>query len=342
MMPNKSMILEKAIELFHNDNARNGNPSFITPTEQELKENGCWQCALSELLRDNASADLAEFKTYAELENFAEFQFDIDLALQQGIFISGGRGCGKSSLTKTIVDRFLKQGYVIRVFDNSQTWRLSSVPNLAVIEPNSNFEPEYNENYVFDTSLLSIKEQKEFIENLVDREFVYTAKLSENARAWRIYVFEECELLLGTHEKSKELLKLCAVGRNLKMSYIAIAQRFQMISTNMISLCGQIYLGQCHEQNDLKKAYNWLGDKTKELTKLDVGQFIRYCKGQNTKMNVDYFETEIKPKLIMTEKPKSEISQIDSTTQQTNFAVLKLAVVSFLGLILLWLTLKGA
>jgi energy-coupling factor transporter ATP-binding protein EcfA2 len=338
MMPNKSMILEKAIELFHIDRTRANEPSFdITPTETELKENGYFAQAVSQLLRDNTSHAVQEWQDYAITEQ-TEFSFDLDLAIQQGIFVSGGRGCGKSSLTKTIVNRLLKRGYVIRVFDNSQTWRNSSVPNLAVIEPYTTFKPEYNLSYVMDTSLMSIKEQKEFIENLVSKEFIKTAKLSEKERNWRIYVFEECELLLGTHEKSKELLKLCAVGRNFKMSYIAIAQRFQMVSTNMISLCGQIFLGQCHEQNDLKKAYNWLGDKTKELTKLDVGQFIRYCKGESTKMNVDLFTTEIKPKIITTEKPKTEIMPMPKTTPQTDsYALAKLLIITALGILILLL-----
>jgi energy-coupling factor transporter ATP-binding protein EcfA2 len=326
--PSKSMILQKATELYFEDCYRHGCQNPNNPESNELAESGFIQAARSELMRSKSVNE--EWKNYAELEDFV---FDLNLALEQGVFVSGGRGCGKSSLTKTIVDRFLKEGYVIRVFDNSQTWRFSTVPNLAIIESHSNFEPQYNESYVLDTSLLSIEEQKAFIENIVDKEFAYTANLSENERTWRIYVFEECELLLGTHDQSKKLLKLCAVGRNLKMSYVVVAQRFQMLSVNMISLCGQLYLGMMHEQNDLKKAYNWLGDKTKELTKLDVGQFIRYSKGKSTKMNVDLFTTEMKPKLVIAEqKPIPQIEPISTTNDGRGLKALIMSTLLLLAI----------
>jgi hypothetical protein len=299
--PNKHQIVEKAIELFHNERARRGDPSFpITPTEQELKENGFWSAAVSELMRDQYRSQI-ESKDFFEENLEEDFEFDSELGLQRGAFIAGNRGCAKSNLAKKIVDVFLRKGYVIRVFDNSQTWRDSSVPNLVLVTPRSNFESKYEESYVFDTSLLDIGEQKTFIENVADREFIQTATLSENERTWRIYVFEECELLLGTHDNSKKIMRLCASGRNLKMSYVSIAQRFQMVTTNLVSLSGQLYIGAMHEQNDLKKIRNWLADKTKELQNLEVGEFFRYCNGKSVKMRTERFRARSQPKTILAE-----------------------------------------
>jgi hypothetical protein len=92
-----------------------------------------------------------------------------------------------------------------------------------------------------------------------------------------------------------------------------------MVSTNLISLCGQLYLGMMHEQNDLKKAYNWLGNNTKELTRLDVGEFVRYSKGNVAKMTAELFATETKPKLISV-KSKSILPQPIKPKQETNIA----------------------
>jgi energy-coupling factor transporter ATP-binding protein EcfA2 len=296
---NKAQIVQKAIEIWKNDLYKHGYDQLAqnNPTEEELSENGFIQTAKSMLMRDN-------HKAYVESEFVdvpQDFYFDVELGLEQGTFVSGGRGCGKSSLTKTMVDVFLKQGYVIKVFDNSQTWRRSSIANLAIIKPYGKFEPQYDQSYVFDISMLSLEQQKSFIENIVDNDFNYTASLNENERNWRIYVFEEAELLIGTYDHSKTILRLVATGRNLKLSHIAVAQRFAMVSTNLISLCGQLYLGMMHEQNDLKKAYNWLGNNTKELRKLDVGEFVRYSKGNVAKMTAELFATETKPKLISVE-----------------------------------------
>lgn len=302
MIPKKTEVLAHARELFFQASYRSGIENVNSPEDSELVEDGFYQQALSELMTGLERKNEQWLNVESEYVDIPQdFHFDLKLGLEQGVFISGGRGCGKSSLTKTIVDVFLKEGYVVSVFDNSQTWRRSSIPKLAIIKPYSNFEPQYNESYVFDISLLSLEQQKSFIENVVDNDFNYTACLNENERNWRIYVFEEAELLVGTHDHSKTILRLVATGRNLRLSYIAVAQRFAMVSTNLISLCGQLYLGMMHEQNDLKKAYNWLGNNTKKLAKLDVGQFIRYSKGNVAKMAVELFATDIMSKLISVE-----------------------------------------
>jgi len=330
--PTRTEIIAKATELFHNERFKTGDPAFnISPTEQELAENGYLNVAASDLMR-------SKHRAYVESEFVdvpQDFFFDVKLGLEQGTFISGGRGCGKSSLTKAIVDLFLKEGYVVVVFDNSQTWRRSSIPNLAVIKPYSNFEPQYNESYVFDISLLNLEQQKNFIETVIDDDFNYTASLTENERNWRIYIFEEAELLVGTHDHSKTILSLVATGRNLRLSYVAVAQRFAMVSTNLISLCGQLYLGMMHEQNDLKKAYNWLGNDTKELAKLDVGEFLRYSKGNVAKMAVELFATETTPKLISVES-KSILPQPTKGKEQISIVpFLKLGMIVGFAILLI-------
>jgi len=316
--PRKSEILLKATELFHNERCKTGNPAFATsPTEEELSESGFIQTAKSMLMTDQYRSQIESKDFYSE--NLEDFEFDSDLGLQRGTFIAGNRGCAKSNLAKTIVDLFLRKGSIVRVFDNSQTWRNSNVPNLVLVKPYSFFEPKYGESYVFDTSLLDIEQQKAFIENVADREFIQTAMLSENERTWRIYVFEECELLLGTHDNSKKIMRLCASGRNLKMSYVAIAQRFQMVTTSVISLSGQLYVGAMHEQNDLKKIRNWLADKTKELQSLEVGEFFRYCNGKSAKMKTERFRARSQPKMILTETNISPVVK-PQPKQETNIA----------------------
>ena len=317
--PKKNEIIEKAIQIWKEDRFKKGQPYELNPEIEELKEEGFLNQAQSELMRDSYRSAI-ENKDFFEMENFDSFQFDQHLGLTCGTFISGGRGCGKSSLAKTITDIFLKEGYVVRVFDNSQTWRRSNIPNLVIVKPYTNFEPQYGDSYVFDISMLDIEQQKAFIENVVDKEFQHTANLNENERNWRIYVFEECEILISTHERSKKILRLCATGRNLKLSYIAISQRFQIVSTNLISMSGQLYLGMMHEFNDLKRAYNWIGNSTKELAKLDVGQFIRYCKGNMAKMNVELFTSKTKPKMIITES----ILPIPQFSKQDNGSIIDL------------------
>jgi len=76
------------------------------------------------------------------------------------------------------------------------------------------------------------------------------------------------------------MLQFCSIGRNFKLSFIAVAQRFQMLNTDLISLSGQLYCGCFHEQNDLKKLRNWIKDKTEQLNELQLGEFMRYSEGK--------------------------------------------------------------
>jgi hypothetical protein len=326
------MIVQKAVELWKLDRMRANDPSFdINPEVSELQESGYLNVAQSELMRDNNRAHVNEWKDY-DAENFADFQFDVETGLQQGTFISGGRGTGKSSLAKTVVSMFQKRGCVVKVFDNSQVWRQSNIPNLVIVKPYSNIETEYNLSCVFDTSFLSVKQQKTFIENMIERDFEHTVDLSEKERNWRIYVLEECELLLSTHERSKPIMKLCALGRNYMMSYVAIAQRFQMVSTDLISLSGQLYIGALHEENDRKKLKNWLGKRTEELKTLEVGQFIHYRNGKIFKMQVEPFSCGVEPKLI-TMEPHAKIQPIPTLPKTNSGGALKPIIMSTLLLL---------
>lgn len=53
-----------------------------------------------------------------------------------------------------------------------------------------------------------------------------------------VYVFEESEMLINSHSNSEPIKKLVHIGRNYKMSYIALAQRLATVSTSLISPSG--------------------------------------------------------------------------------------------------------
>lgn len=134
-------------------------------------------------------------------------------------------------------------------------------------------------------------------------------------------------------------MRLCASGRNLKMSYVAIAQRFQMVTTNIISLSGQLYIGALHEANDLKKIRNWLADKTKEVQYLELGEFFRYHNGKIAKIRTERFRARSQPKISI-QQPNTPIilkpkAQPRTRSENTTVIIGKLALMAIFCLLML-------
>ena len=327
--------MAKALELFHNDRFRANEESFnITPTEAELKESGYFSQAVSELMYSPETKHEQYLSHEAETENFADFQFNVEQGLEKGTTVTGGRGCGKTNTAKQIVKRLQDHGCVVRVYDNSQAWGESSFKNLVKIMPNSNFEPVYSESYVFDISLLSIEDQKDFIETQIANDYYKAVAQSEAERTWRVYVFEEAELPMGK-KRSPTMLQFCSIGRNFKLSFVAVAQRFQMLNTDLISLSGQLYVGAMHEDNDLKKLRNWLKDKTEDLKHLELGDFVRYCDGETVKMHCDKF-TDNTQHAIVEAEPLNTPQPITQSQNTDYTAFLKLLFLSAIAIVFLW------
>jgi len=295
MTPKKEQIVERAKELFMDDQFRNGNKSSISPTIDELRESGYLSLGKSELMQNEDRK--YEHYTHNDTLDVKDLMFDVELGKKRGTFISGNRGSGKSNLGKILVDKLLRQGYIVKVFDNSQTWRNSSVPNLRIVKNNFG-DIDFTKSCVYDLSMLYIKDQRRFIENVIKTEFEHQTQLTEKQRHWIFYVFEECEMLVSTHNKSEEILRLACVGRNFKLSYLALAQRFALVSPSLISLCGQLYIGQAHEENDLKKLRNWLGNYVNELQDLTIGEFLYKHDKYAEKIQTDKFTSNSKPKQI--------------------------------------------
>lgn len=279
--PTMRQIVERAMELWFQDQWRQGFQPTTNPEVDELRESGYISHAQSDLMTSMETKHEQWLNNEVEETNYG-LLFDVELARKRGTFISGGRGCGKTSLGREIVERLIREGNILKVFDNSQAWRRSKVPNLIVVRPRYHkvdLEIDFMKSYVFDLSFMYIKDQKRFVEGIVNIEFNIQANLPQDKRQWHFYVFEEVELLVGTHNQSEEIRRLVCVGRNFRLSYIALAQRFQNVSPTLISLCGQLYFGQQHEENDLKKTRNWLRQRTVELEDLGVGEFL-YKKGK--------------------------------------------------------------
>lgn len=242
--PNKKQILEKALELWKTDQYRNGCSELaeMNPEISELKEGGYFSQAVSELMRDNAKADLAEFEDYVKaLENLT-FSFDTIEGMATTTFISGSRGTGKSDVGMYVVDRLSSEGIICVVFDSSLDWlKRSSISRYVTVQPYSVLEVP-NESTVFDISLLTPLEQQRTVESFCKK--LFECQLNSDKRYY--VIFEESQIFFPLNslrsKKTQNSMRILTVGRNVNTSVCAVSQFPALIDKELIKHSSQIYI----------------------------------------------------------------------------------------------------
>jgi energy-coupling factor transporter ATP-binding protein EcfA2 len=332
--PNKAQIEQYARELYVQDCYKHGNVELadITPELSELRESGYISQAVSELMTDTATRQTEQYSDYIEqCENFnKKFSFDIETALTCGTVICGGRGCGKSTLAKQIVKQLQEHSVKVLAFDNSQQWQNSSIETVIRVTPNSQVESSLD-SAIYDLSMLTPQQQNRFINLQVKSDYYQSVATAAKQRTSTVFIFEEAEIILGK-TCNTTTLQLLSVGRNYRLSYLAVVQRLARLNTDAISLSGQLYVGKLHEINDLRKIKNWVSD-TEQLKSLELGDFIRYSEGKTELVHVQPFETTTEHTFI-TAAPLETVTA--PQPRNVDYAPLaKVALIIALGLLFL-------
>jgi hypothetical protein len=315
MIPNRKAIIEKAIELFHNERAKNGDPAFnITPTEQELTENGFVQTAKSMLMRDNYKA-MVENKDY--IENLDNFQFDISEALQNGLYTVGSRGCGKSDLNMLVAQKLMNEDVICLVFDPSLDWiQRSNIPKYINVKPYMAISIP-NESMIYDLSRLTLSQQREFVERFNRALVEYQIS---NGKQWYFCIYEEAHTYFYQGSmKSKTMqytVRALTQGRNFKISMALISQFSSMVDKDTMKFMNQRFFGVSNEKNDVEYLKAFLGKHAQELKTLDNGQFFYFNKGKISKVSIEPYECNtVKTQIII---PQLNIEPLNPIQQKAN------------------------
>jgi len=330
--PRKSEILLKATELFHNQRCKNGDPAFsITPTEQELAENGFIQTARSMLMTDQNRSQV-EGKDYTE--NLEDFNFDVSEALQNGIYTVGTRGCGKSDLNMMLSERLMKQGVIVLVFDPSMDWlKRSNVSKYVTVQP---FTPITipTESMIYDLSLLTLPEQKSYVERFNRTLFEHQIN---NGSQWYFCIFEEAHqyfpqgcLRANAFQYSVRLL---TQGRNFRISMALVTQFSSMLDKDTLKFMQQRFFGASNEPNDISYLKGFLGKHAQELKTLDSGEFLYFNKGKISKIGIEPYECE-NTKIEITIPQSAPIEAIKQNQNTSVMPLLRLAVLLFFVVII--------
>lgn len=334
--PNKKAIIEKAVELFHADRFRNGEPAFaISPTEQELAENGCLSAAQSELMRDTAKNVSEEWKGYNEnLETVVNFQFDSAEAMRTTCFISGSRGVGKSDIAMRIAQELQNEDIIVVAFDPSTDWvKRSSIEQYFTVKPYSDL-PIPETSTIFDISRLTPNQTQRSVEQFCKKLFEF--QLGNSMKRFYV-IFEEAQIYFPlsalSSKGTQNTMRLLTVGRNFNVSMCAISQFPALVSKELIKNAQQVWIGCCVEPNTIKYWRGVIDKYSEKLRQLSNGQFVYYCRNKISLTEIEPYESEVRKTQIQIPEPEPTQPTQYSNTSIIPFAKL-LILLGFSALVL--------
>lgn len=336
--PKKAEIVEKAKELFIANEWRNGNTNPTNPEYSELLEGG-WIAEAQSILMQNEATRYEEYM-HNETVELTEFHVDIIEALKSGVYVSGTTGTGKSDVAMYIVERLMKEGITVFVFDPSQDWRdRSSVPHCVTVYDHLDLTlGDREHSTVFDISRLTIPDQKRLVEWFCKTIFEHQARILSQDRKQYFVIFEEAHTYLPQGcmkaKAYQNTVRLLTQGRNYKVRMGIITQFASMVDKNAMRYMKQRYFGSTDEPNDVSYIRTFLNQNADTLKTLDAGQFLYYHSGKITKIAVEPYQSNSKPK---TERSKiQQIKRAEPSNAQALSTLLFLLSVAFvLGAILL-------
>lgn len=238
--------------------------------------------------------------------------FSLEEAKKSGVFICGMTGSGKSNWGYNIADKLVESGAVVTVFAPTPDWRrLSSIPYYWIIPeetlriPVFSIQKEQDISIIYDTSLLTWEDMRLVTLHLCQRDWNFTKNFGN--KKIHYYIFEEGQTIMpsGTSRRTTgdfaPFIDLVTRGRNFNMRFVIITQRPALMDVSPISQSGQQYWGYMDEENDMRKAKNYLGrDNAKWLNKLETGEFFYRCpRRYPTRIQTPEFKSSVTPQLWM-------------------------------------------
>jgi len=333
--PNKKAIIEKAIELFHNERCKNGDPSFnIEPEISELSEGGYLSSARSELMRNPESKN-AEWLDSSKDAETSEFRVDSEEAMRTTSFVSGSRGVGKSDVCMRIAEQLQNHGITVIVFDPSCDWvKRSSIEQYFTVKPFSDL-PIPETSTIFDISRLTPIQAQQCVEGFSKKLFEF--QIDNSIKKFYV-VFEEAQIYFPlsalTSRNAQNTMRLLTVGRNFGVSMCAISQFPALVSKELIKHSGQLWIGCCAEPNTIAYWKGILGKKAEDLKTLQNGQFVYFNRNKISLTEIEPYESVIEKQEIAIPQ-SAPIEAIKGKEQISTMPFLRVGMVG--GFVLLFL-----
>jgi len=285
------MILERATEIWFQDQFKSGIMNPNTPEINELKECGVWAQAISELMMDQPKHEVERFEEYIRnVENFErkqeskidgqaqEIPFDVKEAMASAFYCCGTRQLsGKTNLVKQLVKRLISNGIRVFVIDPSLAQLTNTPIHNFFRVPRGNGETTIKRvSTVFDVSKLGYGERFAFVKNFCK---TLTDSHTNGYPFPEMVVFEECHCYLPNgcmrSKKYSDIVDFCTIGGNYGLSFGAVTQFSASVDKAIVKLAQQRFFGLTTEDNDKRYVKSFIGKKwMNELIRLQLGQFL--------------------------------------------------------------------
>jgi predicted nucleic acid-binding Zn-ribbon protein len=325
--PTKTEIEKHAIEIWFNEQFKNGVMNPNTPEIEELKECGAWSQAVSELMRNNHRSEIeSDFIDYPK-----EFNVDIEQLFESNGLILGSRHTGKSDLAMMIADKCMEKGSIVVCFDPSLDWiTRSSIKQYVKVEPYAVLDVP-TESIVYDVSLCAPNQQQAIVERFSKSLFEYQVKTLN--RKEYLVIFEEAHTYFYQNimrsKNAVHSVRMLSVGRNVEICCLLISQFASMLDKFAIKhSVSQIYLGFTKEPNDLKYLKQFLGSEVQQLTKLNDGEFLYLTRSGIQKIQIEPYNSTTPKTQFFAKIPELQLSPIPQANSNGIIELIKLAVVS--------------
>lgn len=306
--PKKRAILEKAIQLFIQDQYRNGTNINTTPSENELKENGYFSQAQSELM----CSDMASFygivetkkaKSEKRQQKHVDLNFLCDEILKFGdLLMIANKGNGKTNALMEIAKELRKDTLnKVVIFETFPKWihEFDSIPYLYirdsdVIKNDKSFRSlrayevkkalSENKDLLFCLGIEDTDRLSFFIASIINyfyrKNYLTAYKYGLEAIRQRvIFVCEESQNLFDSTILNKRLFnrlrKMFTESRNLKLHFVMASQRIQDLNTKIRGRTR--YLIGCVNIDDYDLKVNRMlrnSEYRREVLEFEIGKFV--------------------------------------------------------------------
>jgi hypothetical protein len=341
MIPKKEKIYEKALQMWYEDQYRQGFQPTTNPENYELLSNGYFSSARSQIMQDTHKAKIeSEFIDYPN-----EFSVDVAEALISGIYISGSTGTGKSDIGMYVSDQLMKEGITVITFDSSQDWILrSSIPQYQTLTT-TYITTIPQTSIIFDISRLSVLDRQRLIESFSEQ--LYRQQASSSLRREYFLMFEEASSYFKEgFMRSKRLANtsmLLSEGRNYGVRFGLITQFSALIDKTAMRYMRQRYFGFTSEPRDVEYITMFFPKNKKQemaetLRNLRSGEFVYMNSEGFSKIQIEPYvsSTKTRPEKVQLQN----IEPIMLKPKQNNMQALASLIVSLLWFVVVLLMLS--
>jgi len=237
---------------------------------------------------------------------------DLDEVLKSGLAIVGGRGTAKTTATKHLIRRFMKEkaSVKIRAFEDAyELSRNSDLPFYQILTEQTRQIFIKQKCTYFTGKLINPEDATTILRSFVVRDWGKQVEkvLASNGhyQDWILYITDDSHSILDRYSLirtiNKTLLRWVGTGRNYCMSYITVSQRFQSIPTQLLERINTGYLifklSGANNKTKLK-AIGLSKFTIKRIERMKTGEAIFYYDGKTELIYVPKFEAVNNPRRL--------------------------------------------